>query len=351
VLAIGLWMHRARLRSLALPLLLALAAAAGTGGVWYIRNLIDHGSPLWPFIKAPWGDPLPVSVQAANVSFLEAPRATLDAVGHLYVSRLLEGIVLLAAAFVIPFFVRRRAVLIASGVALVSLLIWARAPFTGAPPGPLLIPEGTFSTTRYLLPGIAAAVLALALATGGRGLGARLAQVALAAGAVIGLVQSLRLGFPAAPSALVPLAGAVVGAAGALFVRGLPESRLAGWALVIAAGALLAWPASGYQRRNADTDAFGAGVSRFVDSRGGDRPVWSAPLVVGTLTGDRLQRRLRPIPQDETCAGLRARARSGWIVLWAPGVSSPDVRALERCMAPRPPDYSDHEFRAWRPAI
>jgi hypothetical protein len=182
-------------------------------------------------------------------------------------------------------------------------------------------------------------------------MGARLAQLALAAGAAIGLVQSLRLGFPAAPSALVPLAGAVVGAVAAVLVRRLPDSRLAGWALVIAGGALLAWPASGYERRNADTGAFGAGVSRFVEAQGGDRDVWSAPLVVGTLTGDRLQRRLRPIPEDETCAGLRARARTGWIVLWAPGASSPDIRALANCMAPRPPDYSDHEFRAWRPSL
>src|SRR5206468_2827807 len=45
VLALGaaLLANRRRLRALALPLALAATGAVVVGGVWYLRNLIDHG--------------------------------------------------------------------------------------------------------------------------------------------------------------------------------------------------------------------------------------------------------------------------------------------------------------------
>ncbi|HEY0410925.1 MAG TPA: hypothetical protein VGE42_11730, partial [Candidatus Dormibacteraeota bacterium] len=319
----------------------------------------DHGSPLWPFLRGPWGDPLPPTVAAANTSFLDAPKATIQGVGDLYLSRFLEGIVLLAAVVPVAVIVRRRPVLVAAGIALLSLLTWARAPFTGAPSSSLFIAEGTFSTTRYLLPGLAAAVLALALAAGGRGSGARLAQAAVAVAALIGAVQAFRLGYPAMPSPVTPLAGALAGGAVALAAWALrtrlpdaPGLRSApvGVLAAVAVGALLAIPANGYVRRHADTGAFASRLSGWLDRQPADgRPVSSAPIVVGPLAGDRLKRRLAPIPANETCSELRGRARAGYVVLYVSALPSPDVLALARCLAPRAPDYVDRQFRAWGP--
>ena len=38
-------------------LILGATAAVITGGIWYLRNLVQHGSPLWPLVAAPWGTP------------------------------------------------------------------------------------------------------------------------------------------------------------------------------------------------------------------------------------------------------------------------------------------------------
>jgi hypothetical protein len=363
LLAVGLWIHRSRLPALWRPLALAVVLALGSGGVWYLRNLFDHGSPLWPFIAAPWGDALPPAVQAANDSFLSRPRETLDAVGDLYLQRFLGGIVLLAGAFVAPLLVRRRAVLIASLVAFGSFVLWVQAPFTGVPPTFIRIIEGTFSTTRYLMPGLAASVLALSLAAGaggGRGVGARVAQVVLAAAGTINLVQAFRLGFPPMPSALTALAGAALGAvvAGVEHYLGprRPRLSLGRWvrpALVAGAlgvGALLALPASGYVGRHVSTHAFASGLSGWLNARPDDgRPVSSAPIVVGPLTGDRLRRPLRPIPLGAGCAEMRRRARDGYVVLYVSPPADPGILALARCLAPRAPDYADRQFKAWAP--
>ncbi len=56
VLVLAFVAARRELRRLARPLALAGAAALALGGYWYLRNLVDHGSPFWPFVATPWGD-------------------------------------------------------------------------------------------------------------------------------------------------------------------------------------------------------------------------------------------------------------------------------------------------------
>ena len=355
LLAWALWTQRARLRPLARPLAVAALLAIGSGGVWYLRNLFEHGSPLWPFVAAPWGTPLPHAMGSVNESFAQHPRETVEVVGDLYLDRFLGGIVLLAGGLAAPLLAwRRRAVWVASAAAAVSFLAWARAPFTGVPPEQVRIAEGVFSTTRYLAPAVAAAVLALALAGSGRGVRARLAQLALLAGVGIELVQAFDLGWPTMPSVTTPLGGAAAGAAlaAALHAARVGPLRLPRPALVAAAvalGALLAVPASGYVGRHAESEVFARGLSGWMADRPDDpRTVWSAPVVVAPLAGDRLRRRLRPIPPTEDCMEVRAHARRDYVVLYVgplPGGRSAD---LSRCLR-RPPSYSDPAFRAWAP--
>ncbi len=77
-LAVGAVMARGRLRPLAGRLAVALAAAFVVGGVWYLRNLIQHGSPLWPFAPGPFGDPAPRFLGLVDATFLQRPVDTLD---------------------------------------------------------------------------------------------------------------------------------------------------------------------------------------------------------------------------------------------------------------------------------
>jgi hypothetical protein len=368
VLGAALWAQRGALRSLWRPLALGAVAAVAAGGAWYLRNAIDHGSPLWPFFAAPWGTPRPNAIESVRASFADDPRETIRVVGDLYTSRFLGGIVLLAGALLAPLLApRRRAVWLASAAAVVSALIWARAPLTGVPPPALRIPEGIFSTTRYLSPAIASAVLALVLAGVAGGVRAWVARLVLAAGTAVALVQSFRLGYPTMPTASTPLAGAAAGGAVALAAhfaaarwgahraaaRGgslAAAARAAPVAAALALGALLAVPAAGFVERHARTGVFATGVSGWLAKQpADDRPVVSAPVTAATLAGDRLERRLEPLPAATGCATLRRRARDSYVVLEIGGPRVAGVTRLVRCIA-APPAYDDGSFRAWKPA-
>src|SRR3954447_8414341 len=212
VLALAFWPARAQLRLLARPLTLALGAALAVGGVWYLRDLVTHGSPFWPIVAAPWGDPIPKSIAIVDTTFLGRLGPTIDRIGHDYLHRFGGGILLLAGgvlAFAGAY--RDRRVRWASLFVALGFLLWARAPVTGVPEETRL--DGViFSTTRYLLPVLAGAAVALALAAAGRGAAAWVAGAGLAAVAVVNLARAFALGCPLARRPPTPLLGAVAGA-------------------------------------------------------------------------------------------------------------------------------------------
>src|SRR3954452_9081404 len=200
VLALALWPARRRLRALARPLALALGAGIAVGGVWYLRDLVTHGSPFWPIVSTPWGDPIPKSIAIVDTTFLDRLGPTIDRIGHEYVHRFGGGILLLAGGIgAVGLAFRDRRVRWASLFVALGFLLWARAPVTGVPDETRLAGV-IFSPTRYLLPVLPGAPVALALAASrGRGIGARAAQLVLAAVTVVNLVQTFDLGFPLAP--------------------------------------------------------------------------------------------------------------------------------------------------------
>ena len=326
VLAAGGYACRASLRRLARPLAAAAGLAVVVGGVWYLRNMLDHGSPLWPLAPGPFGDPAPPLLAKLNAAFLDDPGFTLRGRTGLYAKALAGGLLLAPAGVLAWALTRTRPVVLASAACAASLLAWARAPYTGRVQDPILALNAV-TTTRYLFPALATAALAIALASRGNGAGrtaARLASVLLAAAVALNLVRWVSLGWPYLPGAGTPLAGALLGAAAAAVVAPLAArhrrpGRVASavGATTILAALALTLGAGGYVARHARTDFSNAvGVIGRLQAlpafAGGDDDVSFAPETLGPLAGDELEHRLRFIPHQEPCA--RVLRRRGWVV-------------------------------------
>ncbi|HYU59187.1 MAG TPA: hypothetical protein VEK39_00365 [Solirubrobacterales bacterium] len=383
---------RGRIRPVAAPLTVALVAAGVVGGLWYARNLVLHGSPLWPFTATPWGDPIPALFDLSDDRLLLDPGSAQGRFDD-YGRALYGDLVLLAGALLAPLLARSRRALAASAATGFALLTWVSAPYTAFPSSPVFDAlQG--GAVRYLLPGIAAAALALALAASERGPIRPLALASLAIAVAANLIGDAKLGFvgdyeqvtalgvdPMLPSVAVPLAGAAAGAATTLALAAARSIRPPRWAtparlttlglvaVPLAAAALLALAASGYVQRSTALASSPPGAAWLVRQPGyadGDEPVAVGGRVIGTLAGDRLRHDLTLIPPHSDCAWLRDAGREGWIVLRiTPLPAAPDpeleefsehsreVREAEleaaRCLADREPSYRDAELRIYAP--
>jgi hypothetical protein len=240
-----------------------------------------------------------------------------------------------------------------------SVLLWMNAPFTGVLGSNPAFDQGTGDATRYLMPGVAAGALALALATRRRGPAALLPAAALVGGLVLCAKDTFDLGFPSAPSLATPLTGAAIGAAllaaaGAFIApRRLPLRGVAwGAGAAVALGALAAPLASGYLGRHADTRLFDSALVRWFDSRraftGGDQLVAVSSSVIAPLTGDRLRHPLELIRPDQPCAAVVALPGRAWTVFQLPQFRGAPAGS-ERCLAGRPPAYQDSRYRVYAP--
>ncbi len=346
---------------------LLLAAAAGliAGGAWYLRNLVTHGSPFWPLLPGPFGDPVPASLVPADVRFIARPLATLDGRLGDYARLMAGNLVLLAAGIGAVALRHTRRVAAASAVTLLSLLLWTDAPFTGRghdPAGDL-----SLAVTRYLLPGVACGALALALVARKRDAGGRLALCALAAAFAWSAYQSAQLAFPTLPSparlATAALLGAALAALAPRPAAGLPgrgHRRASALAALIALGlaAGLAAVAPGYVTRNAQTDTtFAAPLLRWFSAqpafRDGSDPIATTAPRIGLLAGDGLRHELDLIGRDEACPMVRARARRGWVVVLdfpAFLIKFFPTSSAGACLAGQRPLFASGEFRVYRSA-
>jgi hypothetical protein len=353
VLIVALWLLRRAVRRAARPLLAALALAAGVGGVWYLRNIVDHGWPLWPFSSAPWGDPTPSIIAHADVKFLDRPGDTWSRLHDYYLHHFGGPLLVLCGAAAAALLARSRAVLLAAVATLASVLIWMNAPFTGVFGATRAFDIGTGDATRYLLPGTACAALAVALASR-RGGWLRWGCVALlAAAAVIGVKQTFDLGFPSVPAFGTPVVGLLVGvAAVAVLAWGAPRLRLPGGVApaaaalaLLALGALGAVAADGFVKRHGATGTRESPLAAWFASQ----PTWrdeSAPVsstwsLVGTLAGDRLQHPLVLVGALDACARRR---RGDWLV-----VDRAEARARHAPGCGVRPGFADLNYEGYAP--
>jgi hypothetical protein len=361
-LAIGAaaWRCRHELRGLVLPLALAGAAAAVVGGLWYVRNLVEHGSPFWPLSSTPWGDPIPAAFRAYDASLLSKLHATLHGRLDDYWRALAGGVVVLGGALLAPLWARHRAVLACAVAALASLVLWAASPYTGDASSTTL----AVGATRYLLPCLLAAVVTVALA--GRG-GARsefLPAAALVAALVVNLDHDASLSFPYAPSARLLVVSAVLGGAAAVVLelvgRGAaPAARWGATALTaaVAAGLLAALvaPVNGYLAAHARTGQFDAALVRWLDARpafrDGSDPVLVGPVSVAVLAGARLAHPVTVLAGDDRCTDLARAARDAWVVMELGAVDYRYDRHWITCLAGERPTLIGSGFLVYAPLV
>jgi len=385
---------RADLRALRRPLLLALAGAVVVGGIWYVRNLVQHGSPLWPFTAAPWGDPVPPFLRLVNATLLQHPLGTVRANEHGYLDGLAGGIVLLVGVPVLLIgggvglrFPRRlrHSLVLAAGIAAVGFLTFAIAPGTGPQrPGFWF---GPLATLRYILPTLGAATVAVALASRAPGTIGMVATLALAGSLVWSLVQDAQLGFPSVPSARTPLAGAAAGVAvyagcalaltwlrrrrprrrGPVVpavprvpaVAGAPAAALlAGGAIIV--GLALAPVSDGFVKRNAGVSgstALGRDVVAWFAAQPGfdsshQTIAFVSRAVIAPLAGDHFTHPLKLIPADASCAQVGALTRGDSVVVTQPDFLHDFIGiwpyATAGCFARMRPAYQDSTFSVYR---
>jgi hypothetical protein len=378
-LATGVWLARGRLRPLAGWLVLGLAGAYVVGGLWYTRNILQHGWPLWPFTDAPWSDPPPRFFSLIDTTFLERPAATLEGRLGEYASRLGGGWMLLAGALVSLVFglvsrrlkpALRRPLVVAGAATLGALLVWSIAWGTGLQRSAELpgADGWPLSAIRYMLPVVGAALVTVALATRAPGLAGRAATALLVGALGWSLVADARLGAPHTPSVTVLVLGAVAGllalGAAVLASRGLPRPIPAGAAVVGAAvglGVLLAPVSNGYIERYtkvSESTAPGADVvAWFLNQPGfedGEVTIaFASRAAFGPLTGDHFQNRLELIPRRAGCGEVARLARRKSVLLvdesWFSGILGIVPYRAGRCLTGRPPGFRNPVYRVYRP--
>jgi hypothetical protein len=383
-LGVTLWMLRARLRELLAPLGAALLAALAVGGLWFVRDAVLYGSPFWPHVSVPWGEPRPRFFQLVGERFIARPAATLAGRVDVYVGRAAGGLLLIVAGLLAPLAAtrlagvrvtraQRRALLGAAAVVALAVLAWASAPVTGLPRAPGLQRPGFLAESglRYALPALLTAIVAVALAARSGGRAATGVTVVLALAVAWNVVELVQLGPPYTPSLLVIAAGAAFGLAvlGAATVvahalRPVTRSRrvsgaVVGAGLAAVAGGVLAIAATGYVDRSsrlAESTSLGRGVVSWFVTRPnfahGHRPIaFASRAPIAALAGDRFNHVLTVVPPYESCERVRARAQAGWVVVTDPaygyGFLSVDPYSTARCFAGRPARYDDGTFRVY----
>ncbi|WP_249011357.1 hypothetical protein [Conexibacter sp. DBS9H8] len=389
------------------PLVAAVLLALATGAIWYLRNWVQHGSPLWPFSSFPGGAPEPAIIAYLHTPLLASLGPTLfDHLGA-YVAALSGSVPLILAGFLAALgllaglrrlHLPRRYVRIGAAglIVILGALEYALGPVTGLPRHGGVLVAVVGSTLRYLFPVIAAGTLALALAAADpRPPIAWLARLVLAGALVWDLSSDLPAHFSLAFDGwLWPglgtglLLSVVLGARARARVRGRSSSArlarpdadsqpapgpaprpvpvvfslLTGVALAALFTVGLTVGSRHFSLRHAavSTD-FATAVSAFLDTQPAytatDAPVATTKTGLAPLAGDRLQHRLSLIPVDASCARVAAIGRRHWIVL---AITPPAARSgilariapygsAEACLARRPPAFDDGQYAVYAP--
>jgi hypothetical protein len=289
---------------------------------------------------------VPPLITKTNTSFLDRPGDTLSRLGTYYWEHFGGPLIVLFGSVVAALVARTRGVLLAFAAVAVSALLWSQAPFTGVLDSSAF-DIGTGDASRYLLPAVAAAVLAIALASRREALRVP-ALAVLGLATAVGLYETFDLGYPSAPPAWAPALGAVAGAVIAApfpsWRPPLPRAAVSVAVLLIFAIAV-GGMSDGFVRRYSRTGARGTEAAGWLvdqpEWRDGDAPVLSTFSVLAPLAGDRLAHPLRLVSPRAACR--EAAAEDAWLVL------DRLTQAIARAPGCAPPDHVGRQYAIYRP--
>ena len=345
------WPLRSGLRGAVPTLAAGAVVAALVGLLWPLRNLFLHGSPLWPFVPGPFGDPTPAVMAEVEARFIDDPVGLLALRAGAYLEVLSGGALLLLGGILAPLVRRSRAALIAAGVTALAVASWTFAPYTG-------LEEESLAAggMRYLLPALAAATAALCLASVGAGRTLRGAVTALLGLALaLSVHWTLTIGFPYAPAITTVLALAALGAGAGLLAGRLglrpPTWAWAAPAAAMVVGAALSPAAGGYVQRHADVGLFDAGLLRNLPAQQAGAqptPVALGPVAQPFVAGDDLAREIVPLAGETDCSTVRRYAADGLLAL-GHTPASPAYAAQRSCLGDRAPRWRDANWELYGP--
>jgi peptidoglycan/LPS O-acetylase OafA/YrhL len=290
---------------------------------------------------------------------------------------LLASVLVLAAGLLAPLRDKglRRALAVSAALSIGVFLIWSVSWGSGMQTSPeLATPAGwSISALRYLLPGIALAIISVALATRVSGAIGWLASLLLAVALIWSIAAAARFGSPWTPSLRTLAAGAVAGAlaaAIALAIRrpGIRGARRPAWlsagaavAAAVVLGVLMVPVANGYIERSTkitgSTQPAPEMVAWFIDQPGfeeGDYPVWLASrAVMSSFAGDHFQHPLELVPARASCRSVKELARRRPLVVttseWFQGIIGVNPYSAPACLADSPPDYRRGDYTVLLP--
>jgi hypothetical protein len=342
VLLYALWGARADLASHRRALLMSLAIAILCGLLWYLRNWLEHGSPLWPFASLPGGQALPPVLAHLSTSLLERPRATLLEHLDLYGTTLAGAVVLLlgGALCILPGLrLSARALTIAAAAVVLGIVEYAAGPVTGLPRGGgFLFGELFPSTLRYLMPVLAASGVAFGLAASSDSRPVRMAVLFALAGALVwnlrsdvsagfgiaydgwlwtglvlgGLTAALGCRLAGSSASSTAASPSTPKAARSMFGpsgSARPAPAWSGCALTAGTGILsaliLAAGSHSFSQRLAGTDNYADAVTRFMVQQptflSGQTGIATSFTGLGQLAGNSLQHPLTLVPVHISC--------------------------------------------------
>lgn len=318
------------------------AAGAIVGGLCYVRNLVVHGSPLWPTTVVPWGDPRPPGSFGLYATFAGHMTTTLRGHVKVEVGYLSGECLLLGGAVLVLILCRRRLPVVLGAATVVGVLLFAIAPTTGIPPGSAPVLASThIIALRYLLPAVLPAAGALAFAAD---IGQRWLWCGLLA---LATIWSLGFDFTSSllylPSLLLIVGGVAVGVLVALVapailsqaptVTGITKVVVIGAAFVLAIAVFGGgeWIASGHfiarHDRTGQTDVRLLAFMRGSAEATNPDTIAMTPTMDALTAGTNLQRDVQFIGPQESCAQIRGRLTDQTIIV-TPYFGRADLQAL-----------------------
>jgi len=336
-------------------LLGAGATAAAIGAWWPLRNIIEHGGPLWPFIATPGSEPIPAEFAAIDDRFISQPATMLRGREVLYLEVLGGAAVLLVGALLLVRQLRRdeRDLFLITALCLVA---WTVAPYTA-----ITRTDGlAVGALRYLLPAIAIGAVGVAAASR---TGSVVAQMVLASSIPVSLAARALLPIPV--PVVVPVrslllfasVGVAIGACASKVIvrRGMPglshKARLAGTvAAAVLSVALLTVASSGWTRRSAmsEPNSLGEALVATIDSMpSSTESVAVFPSAFALLASDDLEIRIDLIDAEATCDELATLTTREPVLIFGP--ASPRAERLMACLVDLPAAREGEGWRLWLP--